>query len=65
MGSSAGYTYKLVVLRYKKMSTTMHSLMKGGNSIQDGDKKIPPTSFSHIPSPNIGISPQNFLNFSF
>ena len=30
-----------------------------------GDKKDPPTSFSPVPSTNIGISPQNFLTFSF
>ena len=39
------------------------------NPIQDGEEggeaKSPPTSFSSITSANIGISPQNFLTFSF
>ena len=29
------------------------------------DKKAPPTSFSPLTSTNVGISPQNFLTFSF
>ena len=28
-------------------------------------KMCPPTSFSHVISANVGISPQNFLTFSF
>ena len=39
------------------------------NPIQDGvgwgGKKTSPTSFYRVPSTNIGISPQNFLAFSF
>ena len=27
--------------------------------------KRPPTSFSPVPSPNVRVSPQNFLTFSF
>ena len=30
-----------------------------------GGKKAPPTSFSPVASTNVGISPQNFLTFSF
>ena len=34
--------------------------------IQDGgQKKRPPTCFSSVTSTNVGISPQNFLDFSF
>ena len=47
MGSSVGYTYKLVVLIYKKMSITVRSLMKGVNSIQDGGKNTPYQLFSY------------------
>ena len=37
------------------------------NPIQDGggEPKMPPTSFSPVTSANVGISPQNFLTFSF
>ena len=37
------------------------------NPIQDGGgiKKTPPTSFSPVTSTNVGISPQNFLTFSY
>ena len=38
------------------------------NPVQDGGeggKKAPPTSFSPVTSTNVGISPQNFLTFSF
>ena len=36
------------------------------NPIQDGGgKKAPPTSFSPVTSTNVGISPKNFLTFSF
>ena len=41
------------------------------NSIQDrvegggGGKKAPPTSFSPVASTNVGVSPKNFLTFSF
>ena len=41
------------------------------NSIQDRGEgggrgvKKPPTSFSSVTSANVGISPQNFLTFSF
>ena len=30
-----------------------------------GGKKAPPTSFSSVTSGNVGISPKNFLTFSF
>ena len=30
-----------------------------------GGQKGPPTSFSPVTSTNVGISPQNFLTFSF
>ena len=30
-----------------------------------GGQKGPPTSFSSVTSENVGISPQNFLTFSF
>ena len=30
-----------------------------------GGAKSPPTSFSPVTSPNVGISPQNLLTFSF
>ena len=30
-----------------------------------GVKKVPPTNFSPVTSTNVGISPQNFLTFSF
>ena len=40
--------------------------MAAFNPIQDGvAKKTPPTSFSPVKSTNIGISPKNFLTFSF
>ena len=32
---------------------------------QNGQKGPPPTSFSPVTSTNVGISPQNFLAFSF
>ena len=32
---------------------------------EGGNKKTPPTSFSSVTSTNVGIGPQNFLNFSF
>ena len=37
------------------------------NPIQDwgGGAKRPPTSFSPVTSTNVGISPENFLSFSF
>ena len=35
------------------------------NPIQDGGQKSPPTNLFPVNSANIGISPQNFLNFSF
>ena len=36
------------------------------NPIQDGgEQKDLPTRFSPVPSTNGGISPQNFLTFSF
>ena len=40
------------------------------NPIQDGEggggwAKRPPTSFSPVTSTNVGISPENFLSFSF
>ena len=39
------------------------------NPIQDvgevGGKKAPPTSFSPVTSTNVGVGPQNVLNFSF
>ena len=36
------------------------------NSIQDGSgQKGPHISFSHVTSTNVGISPQNFVTFSF
>ena len=41
------------------------------NPIQDGGRggggrqKGPPTSFSPVTSTNVGVSPQNFLTFSF
>ena len=37
------------------------------NPIQDGKggQRGPPTSFSPITSTNVGLSPQNFLTFSF
>ena len=37
------------------------------NPIQDagGRQKGPPISFSSVTSTNVGISPQNFLTFSF
>ena len=35
------------------------------NPIQDGGKKAPSTSFFPVTSTNVGISPQNFLTFSF
>ena len=36
------------------------------NPIQDGGgQRSPPTSFSPVTSTNVGISPQNFLTFSF
>ena len=38
------------------------------NPIQDGGgggKKASPTSFSPLTSTNVGISPKNFLSFSF
>ena len=45
---------------------------KGLNPIQDGGvggggdcQKGPPTSFSPVSSTNVGISPQDFLTFSF
>ena len=34
-------------------------------SIQSGGQKGPSTSFSPVTSTNVGISPQNFLTFSF
>ena len=37
--------------------------MRGGGG--GGDQKEPPTSFSPVTSTNVGISPQNFLTFSF
>ena len=30
-----------------------------------GSQKAPPTSFSPVTSTNVGISPKNFLTFSF
>ena len=38
-----------------------HQLQFGGG----GQKSYPPTSFFPITSANVGISPQNFLNFTF
>ena len=38
------------------------------NPIQDlggGGQKDPPKSFSPVTSTNVGLSPQNFLTFSF
>ena len=36
------------------------------NPIQDGGiKKVLPTSFSPVTSTNVGMSPKNFLPFSF
>ena len=30
-----------------------------------GDKKAPPTSFPPVTSTNVGISPKNFLTFTY
>ena len=35
------------------------------NLIQDGGQKGPPTNFSSVTFTNVGISPQNFVTFSF
>ena len=42
---------------------TLFRMERGGWG--GGGKKAPPTSFSSVTSTNIGISPQNFLTFSF
>ena len=35
------------------------------NPVQEGGPKRPPTSFSHVTSTNVRISPKNFLTFGF
>ena len=41
-------------------------LLAALNSIQDGKGGgSPPTSFSPVPSTNVGISSQNYLTFNF
>ena len=35
------------------------------NPIQDGGKKASSTSFSPVTSANVGVSPKNFLTFSY
>ena len=36
------------------------------NPIQDGGEgKMPPASFSHVTSTNVGFGPKNFLTVSF
>ena len=37
----------------------------GGEEGGGGGAKNPPTGFSHLTSTNVGIFPQNSLNFSF
>ena len=39
--------------------------MKGGGGQERGGQKGPSTSFSPVTSTNVGISPKNFLIFSF
>ena len=58
--------------KYFKEVTDFKSYnVKYFNPIQDGGgqwragQKGPPTSFSPVTSTNVGISPQNFLTFSF
>ena len=50
-----------------KYNQTHTAFVEAFNPIQDGwgVKKAPPTSFSHVTSTNVTISPQNFLTFSF
>ena len=54
----------------RKITTkTLNKCIVSFNPIQDGESaegaKRPPTSFSPVTSTNVGISPQNFLTFSF
>ena len=51
--------FKLIL--HKKWSFPL-TLFRMGRRV---GKKVPPTSFSPVTSTNVGISPQNFLTFSF
>ena len=53
-------------IQNKYIIDTVQKMKLPINPIQDGvGAKRPPTSFSVVTSTNVGISPKNFLNFSF
>ena len=52
---------------YSKVNFSCEINNQNVNPIQEGGggKKANPTNFSPVTSTNVGISPQNFLTFSF
>ena len=56
-------------LKHCRTATMTHKIFETYSSFhvkqRITDKKAPPTSFSPATSTNVGISPQNFLTFSF
>ena len=52
--------------RKKKICSQINLIQDcGGGWGEGGVQKGPPTSFSPVPSTNVGFSRKNFLNFSF
>ena len=59
-------THKVKVVLYLLNYAPKKEHAAGVNPIQDGvGAKRPPSSFSPVTSTNVGLSPQNFLTFSF
>ena len=62
------YTVQLLILTagcYSPSLRLTHFRIKWGRAWGKGCKKRPHTSFSHVTSTKVGLSPQNFLTFSF
>ena len=49
-----------MIERLSSRDLTLFKMGRGG-----GGRNVPPTSFSPVISINVGISPKNFLTFSF
>ena len=60
--------YLFAIYELRKIISSFNRIQGGGGGgggCGNGYQKDPPTSFSPVTSRNIGISPKNFLTFSF
>ena len=55
----------IIFRKYVSASQGLNPIQDGGDGGRGGQKGPPPTIFSPVTSTNVGLSPQNFLTFSF